>query len=263
MNVYSINNKTESKCMKCENEYENLDGVCQRNEECQLYIDKQCVKTQNIETYVDELQIKHTTYTYKCEHCDFTIIEDFFNEEVEDCYYYSYMIQKFYYGSTLIVSTPKIYSHSEYIHNYKSTYSFVAGEDCEEGLNVTRICEGCGDEYVDTYNHHDTEYEVERLDFSSIEGLCDGYAEKGICLCGKEYNKSYDYNCNFELESINTNRDVLPGTYDVELIAKPKKKKKRKVSVKEAMNLKEKSYELKYNANVEDRTFGSPKLKKE
>ena len=159
------------------------------------------------DTYVDGSQVTHTTYTYNCEYCGFAMQEDYWDENPYDCYYETYKVLKFYYGSTLIASTSKEYYSSDYKHDYETTYSFINGEDCEEGLSVSTICNACGENDSYEIYYHDGEYQKETLDLSKIEGLCGGTLEKQMCYCGKEViNNDWSY-CSFDYSHEETKVD--------------------------------------------------------
>lgn len=80
-------------------------------------------------------------------------------------------------------------------HNYM--YSFeLLGENCEDGVDVTRTCSDCGENDSWTSYYHET-YTVETLDLSQYD-FCSNKVYLESCACGQNGYIHDDGNCNWE-----------------------------------------------------------------
>ncbi len=132
----------------------------------------------------------------KCEYCDLKRenVETYTVTE-QKCTYEGERVTTYSLGNTKLAEVRS--EVSTHVEDYVQYDYVLSGDNCEDGVQITRECTECGSGYTYTTRGHDS-FTKERYNLADY-GMCGGTIEVRGCACGEDewlnVNDEYDDAC--------------------------------------------------------------------
>jgi len=151
--------------------------------------------TESYDYVVDEDGVEHRLCTRTCNTCSVRLVEDWVYIPLGDCKATLKATYSVFAGDTFVGSFG--YESVVDYHAEKEVCELKDGVSCENGVNVTVVCEDCGIQIrQDSYTGHRV-YPVAAMDASKAEDTCGEVFRIVECVCGQEKSLSLPNNWNF------------------------------------------------------------------
>ena len=129
-----------------------------------------------------------------CPECGITILEETWEEQKSSCVTVEYRRMYIYNDEGTIFEYTQTYNNTS--HEWQTSYEYIKGDSCDEGVRVTRYCAKCGETNTyETWGHEWVEKEI----YLEELGLCGGYIHQRYCNICQEvaYSNIEDYGCSW------------------------------------------------------------------